>query len=103
MHEKHIIYLTNTIVHIDTHVSNSCLTHDSIFDGAEGYMTVNRIGTRNYLKYIDKGQTINTDKCRLCHRLTETMDQIRNEHKMLITNDLIHKHNTEEEKQYITR
>lgn len=77
LHGKHANQLTQP--HIDIAASNAWLTQGNLFGETEGFIIAIQdqiIATRNYQKYIIKDPKTPTDKCRLCHTQTETIEHI---------------------------
>lgn len=80
--------------HIDTSASYNWLTKGNIFGETEGFMIAIQdqvIKTRNYSKYILK-ENMETDKCRLCHKNTETIEHITGSCSVLAYKEYTHRH-----------
>jgi hypothetical protein len=80
--------------HIDSTASSAWLTKGNIFAETEGFLIAIQdqiIKTRNYTKYILK-EAIETDKCRLCHQYTESIDHITGGCSSLANKEYTHRH-----------
>lgn len=80
--------------HIDRIASCNWLTSGNIFGETEGFLIAIQdqvIKTRNYSKYILK-ENLETDKCRLCHKNTETIEHITGSCSVLAYKEYTHRH-----------
>lgn len=80
--------------HIDRTASCTWLTKGNIFGETEGFLIAIQdqvIKTRNYSKYILK-ESLETDKCRLCHQTTETIDHVTGGCSVLANKEYTHRH-----------
>lgn len=76
LHGTHQYHLSQE--HIDKLASNMWLKTGNIYPETEGFMIAIQdrvIKTRNYAKYIMK-ENISEDKCRRCHKASETIEHV---------------------------
>lgn len=94
LHGRHYYDLNQP--HIDNEASNKWLTRGELFPETEGFMSAIQdqvVNTNNYKKYIIRDRNIETDKCRKCHQVSETIQHITSGCSLLANTDYLHRHN----------
>ncbi|KAL0851472.1 hypothetical protein ABMA28_007269 [Loxostege sticticalis] len=94
LHGRHIHDIEQP--HIDSVASNKWLKLGYLYPETEGFLISIQdqvINTKNYRKYIIKDPNALDDRCRKCHRNSETIQHIINACPVLTQNDYTHRHN----------
>lgn len=82
--------------HIDVKLSCAWLTNGTLYPETEGFMLGIQdqvIATRNYMKYIIKDPSVESDVCRKCRICPETIDHVITGCKLLAATDYTDRHN----------
>ncbi|XP_054157466.1 uncharacterized protein LOC128955815 [Oppia nitens] len=93
LHGRYRAELNQT--HVDEEMSTKWLKYAGLHGETEGFMMAIQdrvIPTRNHQKYIQK-LNIPTDKCRMCHMESETIEHILNGCKVLTNTEYLSRHN----------
>ncbi|KAL0852393.1 hypothetical protein ABMA28_000587 [Loxostege sticticalis] len=94
LHGRHIHDIEQP--HIDSIASNKWLKLGYLYPETEGFLISIQdqvVNTKNYRKYIIKDPNALDDRCRKCHRNSETIQHIINACPVLTQNDYTHRHN----------
>ncbi|KAI5707841.1 hypothetical protein M8J77_010928 [Diaphorina citri] len=90
LHSRFKTHLNN-----NHHSSNAWLKKSSLFGETEGFVLAIQdevIETRNYMKHIEKKNV--DDRCRLCQRVSETIQHITSSCSILANTDYLQRHNS---------